>query len=94
MNLAPNELKVLRVLYADMSGEHFGLSIGQEAKLSTGVLYPVLDKLQDDGLINVKWTEKKEGRRPRLLYFISGKGVKAYEQERNFNLINTGVKYV
>lgn len=95
MNLTPNEIKVLSVLYADMDGEHFGLSIGKETKLSIGVLYPVLDKLQDDGLIDVKWQEKKEkDRRPRLLYFLSGKGIKAYEQEKASNPKGVGVEYV
>lgn len=54
------ETKVLHVLYADMNGEHFGLSVGQETKLSVGILYPVLDNLQDGRLFYAKWKEKKD----------------------------------
>lgn len=93
MKLTTNDFKVLGLLYEDMNGEHFGLSISKETKLSISLLYPILDKLQNADLINTKWEEERKNRRPRLFYFIVSKGIKAYEEYKALRLGNTRVSY-
>lgn len=81
MQLNLNALKVLSVLYDNDRTDHYGLSISKETKLGNGTLYPILDKLQDHGLISSEWETPDSGRRPRLFYKITGEGCKAYENE-------------
>lgn len=52
-------------------------------KYSDGMLYPVLHRLEKDGLIQSKWTMKNESR-PRKYYEITelGKEALAAEQEQ------------
>lgn len=56
---------------------------GGTMKYSDGMLYPVLHRLEKDGLIQSKWIMKNESR-PRKYYEITGLGKEALivEQEQ------------
>jgi len=70
-------------------GESYGYELIQHVrKLSDGemnwkdgMLYPVLHRLEDQGLIRSEW-RNGESRRKRKYYAITPKGKKAFEAER------------
>ena len=70
-------------------GESYGYAIiqrihdlsGGALELSDGTLYPVLHRLDDDGLITSTWRTAETGRR-RKYYALTTKGRKALEAER------------
>ena len=69
-------------------GEDYGYSIIQNVKdisgghleWTDGMLYPVLQRMEMDGLITSNWKLSKENR-PRRYYTITEKGRKALERE-------------
>lgn len=80
-----NDMKVMAVLYHDRSGEQYGLSLSKATKIGNGTLYPILDKLEDMGLIGATWEEidpRAAGRRPRRFYRLTGLGIQKFEAER------------
>lgn len=73
-----NVLRVLEALYAGMDGEHYGLELAKAAGLSNGAFYPILDKLEDAGLVVGRWEDLDEsaaGRRRRCYYRLTAEGL-------------------
>jgi PadR family transcriptional regulator PadR len=71
-------LKVLKVLFSDPLGEHYGLEIANQAGLKSGTIYPILVRLEEYKWVTSDWEEIDpvvEGRRPRRYYKLSPKGV-------------------
>jgi DNA-binding PadR family transcriptional regulator len=70
-------------------GESYGYEIIQKVRelsgghieWSDGMLYPVLHRLERDGLIESEWKEADTGRE-RKYYFLSSDGRKALKTER------------
>jgi DNA-binding PadR family transcriptional regulator len=70
-------------------GESYGYEIiqkvrelsGGQIEWSDGMLYPVLHRLERDGLIDSEWKEADTGRQ-RKYYFISNDGRKVLKTER------------
>jgi DNA-binding PadR family transcriptional regulator len=70
-------------------GESYGYEIiqkvrelsGGQIEWSDGMLYPVLHRLERDGLIESEWKEADSGRR-RKYYSLSSDGHKALKAER------------
>jgi PadR family transcriptional regulator, regulatory protein PadR len=70
-------------------GESYGYEIiqkvreisGGEIEWSDGMLYPVLHRMERDGLIESEWKEADSGRQ-RKYYFISANGHKVLQNER------------
>jgi len=74
------------LLYTHMDGEHYGLSLGRDLKISDGALYPALTKLEKMKLITATWEDidpQKEGRRPRRYYRLTADGISTFERERS-----------
>lgn len=93
-----NVLRVLAILYADMDGEHYGLELAKAAGLSNGALYPILDKLEDGGLIVSRWEnldESAAGRRRRCYYRLTAEGLEFARRELSQapTLAGTGVRH-
>ena len=88
------------VLALLMRGENYGYQIlkrvrqvsGGTLKWSSAMLYPVLHRLEKDGLIRSEWKPSEEGRM-RKYYRLTdlGKSEFAVEKERWFN-IHTALK--
>lgn len=73
---APLE-RVLRVLVADLSAQHYGYDLMKAARLPSGTLYPMLARLQDEGLVESEWEEQRPdggGRPPRKYYRLTAEG--------------------
>jgi PadR family transcriptional regulator PadR len=77
------------VLSILMRGESYGYAIiqevsrlsGGELQWTDGMLYPVLHRLERDGLIKARWSTAENGRR-RKYYCLNKQGNKALEVER------------
>jgi len=69
-------------------GEDYGYNIIQKVKKQTegtlawtdGMLYPVLQRMEMDGLIVSRW-KASEGERPRRYYLITEQGRREFENE-------------
>jgi len=76
------DMLVLRLLKSEAK---YGYQIIQEMKekseetflLKDGTLYPILYRLEDDGLVASKWSEAAGKQVPRKYYEITEAGVKA-----------------
>jgi len=69
--------RVLRVFLADVSARQYGYDLMQAAGLSSGTLYPMLARLEDEGLVSSEWEPQRDdaaGRPPRKYYQLTGEG--------------------
>lgn len=81
--LTNNALQVMAVLYHNLDRQHYALSLSQATQLRNGTLFPILDKLEDMGLIEAEWEEKNpHGRRARRFYKLTGEGINRFEDAR------------
>lgn len=71
-------LKVLGALLVDPARDTYGLELVRATGLKSGTLYPLLDRLEADGLVTSRWEQaepSKLGRPRRRLYRLTGHGV-------------------
>ena len=76
--------RVLRVFLADVSAPRYGYDLMKAARLPSGTLYPMLARLQDEGLVAAEWEQQREdaaGRPPRKFYQLTGEGVRVVRLE-------------
>ena len=52
--------RVLTVMIADPSAQHYGYDLMKAAKLPSGTLYPMLARLQHDGLVDAEWEAQRQ----------------------------------
>lgn len=73
-------LSVLSVMLSDPKSEWYGLELSRAARLKTGTIYPILDRLLKAGGLERRWEEidpTVEGRPRRRLYRLTGVGAPA-----------------
>lgn len=76
MNLTGPLERVLRALLEDPAAPRYGYELMKAAKLPSGTLYPMLARLQEQGLVTSAWeTPAEEGQRPRRYYKLTGEGI-------------------
>ena len=76
--------RVLTVMIADPSAPHYGYDLMKAAKLPSGTLYPMLARLQQDGLVEAEWEAQREdtaGRPPRKYYRLTAEGCRVARLE-------------
>jgi PadR family transcriptional regulator, regulatory protein PadR len=76
--------RVLRVMTADPTAPHYGYDLMKAAKLPSGTLYPMLARLQQEGLVESEWEAQREdasGRPPRKYYRLTGDGLRVARLE-------------
>jgi PadR family transcriptional regulator, regulatory protein PadR len=76
--------RVLRVFLADLSARRYGYDLMKAAKLPSGTLYPMLARLQDQGLLTSEWEPQPDdasGRPPRKYYQLTGEGIRVARLE-------------
>jgi PadR family transcriptional regulator, regulatory protein PadR len=74
--------RVLRVFTADPSAHHHGYDLMKAARLQSGTLYPMLARLQEEGLVTSQWQERPpDGRPPRKYYQLTGEGLRVARLE-------------
>ena len=77
-------LTVLAAMLDDQSGQHFGYELMKQTQLLSGSIYPILARLENDGLLTSAIEEidpKVEGRRARRYYTLTGHGIKTARDE-------------
>jgi DNA-binding PadR family transcriptional regulator len=76
--------RVLRVFLEDPQADRYGYDLMKAAKIASGTLYPMLARLQDEGLVNSAWEAPRpdaDGRPPRKYYRLTGEGVRVARLE-------------
>jgi PadR family transcriptional regulator len=71
--------RVLRVLIADPAAPHCGYDLMRAARLPSGTLYPMLARLQQEGMVDSQWEDQRSdagGRPPRKYYRLTAEGVR------------------
>jgi PadR family transcriptional regulator PadR len=69
--------RVLRVFLADPAGRHHGYDLMKAARLSSGTLYPMLGRLEREGMLTAAWeplSGDPSGRPPRKYYQLTAEG--------------------
>ena len=74
------------VLEAIASGSHHGFDIMDATGLPSGSVYPILRRLEQEGLVRSRWEKheiaQREGRPPRRYYEIEHSGAAWLETAR------------
>jgi DNA-binding PadR family transcriptional regulator len=76
--------RVLRVLVADPAAPHYGYDLMKAARLPSGTLYPMLARLQAEGLVDSEWEDQRTdagGRPPRKYYRLTAEGARVARLE-------------
>ena len=76
--------RVLRVLLADPAAPHYGYDLMKAAGLPSGTLYPMLARLQQEGLVDSRWEDQRPdagGRPPRKYYRLTAEGARVARLE-------------
>lgn len=85
MNLTGPLERVLRSFLADPSAPRYGYDLMKAARLPSGTLYPMLARLQDQGLVASEWESRTDddagGRPPRKYYRLTAEGVRVARLE-------------
>jgi PadR family transcriptional regulator PadR len=69
--------RVFRVLIDDPAAPHYGYDLMKAARLASGTLYPMLARLQQEGLVDSEWEAQRpdpSGRPPRKYYRLTAEG--------------------
>ncbi len=78
---APLE-RVLRAFLDDPAVPRYGYDLMKAAGLTSGTLYPMLGRLEDDRLVTSAWeTPQQDGQRPRRYYRLTGEGIRVARLE-------------
>jgi DNA-binding PadR family transcriptional regulator len=73
---------VLRVFVADTTARHYGYDLMKAARLQSGTLYPMLARLEEEGMVSSQWeTQQPDGRPPRKYYQLTGEGIRVARLE-------------
>lgn len=76
--------RVLRVLVADPAAPHYGYDLMKATRLPSGTLYPMLARLQQEGMVDSRWEDQRPdpgGRPPRKYYRLTAEGVRTARLE-------------
>jgi PadR family transcriptional regulator, regulatory protein PadR len=69
------------ILHAIAAGSEFGFDIMNATGLTSGTVYPTLDRLEDQGLLRSRWEDpriaRREGRPPRRYFRLTAAGTAA-----------------
>jgi PadR family transcriptional regulator PadR len=67
--------RVLRVFLEDAPAPRYGYDLMRAAGVKSGTLYPLLGRLEEDGLVSSGWAVPQvAGQRPRRYYRLTGEG--------------------
>jgi PadR family transcriptional regulator, regulatory protein PadR len=74
--------RVLRVFLADPAAPRYGYDLMKASGLPSGTLYPMLARLQKQGLVSSAWEPAGTGGRPpRRYYRLTDDGIETGRQE-------------
>ena len=64
-------------MMADPSGQHYGYEMTKAAGVRSGVIYPILKRMLDDGWLEDGWDGSARGKPPRRYYTLTDEGIAA-----------------
>ncbi len=71
-------IQVAMALMADASGRHWGYELSKHSGVRSGVMYPLLQRMLDEGWLDDGWEEQvpvgKAKRPPRRYYELTDEG--------------------
>jgi PadR family transcriptional regulator, regulatory protein PadR len=74
--------RVLRAFLADPSVPRYGYDLMKASGLPSGTLYPLLSRLQEQGLVSSAWAPAgADGRPPRRYYQLTDEGIETGRQK-------------
>lgn len=74
--------RVLRAFLTDPAAARYGYDLMKAARLASGTLYPMLARLEDEGLVTSAWeTPGEDIQRPRKYYQLTGEGARVARLE-------------
>lgn len=76
--------RVLGVFLDDPAAPRYGYDLMKAARLPSGTLYPMLARLQDEGLVASRWEPRPAdgtGRPPRRYYQLTAEGTRTARVE-------------
>jgi len=76
--------RVLKVLTADPAAPQYGYDLMKAARLPSGTLYPMLARLEQEGLVESEWEAQRTdagGRPPRKYYRLTAEGARVARLE-------------
>jgi PadR family transcriptional regulator, regulatory protein PadR len=88
--------RVLRAFLEDTHARRYGYDLMRAVSLKSGTLYPMLTRLETEGLVEARWESAGEtpaGRPARRYYQLTGEGVQVARQvlaEASFAEFNRG----
>jgi DNA-binding PadR family transcriptional regulator len=71
-------------MISDPAAPHYGYDLMKAAKLPSGTLYPMLARLQQEGMVDSEWEAQRQdagGRPPRKYYRLTGEGLRVARLE-------------
>ena len=83
MQLTDQARRVLEAFLADADAPRYGYDLMRATRLKSGTLYPLLTRLETQGLVHARWEDQPQpGRPPRRYYQLTGEGVRVARQAR------------
>jgi PadR family transcriptional regulator, regulatory protein PadR len=76
--------RVFRVMLTDSAAPRCGYDLMKAARLPSGTLYPMLARLQQEGLVELEWEARRDdagGRPPRRYCRLTGEGARVARLE-------------
>lgn len=77
MRMTHSLVLVALALADDVIGRHWGYELSRRSGVRSGVLYPILQRMLDEGWLDDGWedpSEAKRGRPPRRYYTLTDEG--------------------
>jgi PadR family transcriptional regulator PadR len=77
-------IAVAAALMSDADARHYGYRLSRRARVRSGVMYPVLQRMLDDNWLEDGWEDQAEARRgnrpPRRYYTLTPEGKRQVEE--------------
>ena len=74
--------RVLRVFLAEPDARYYGYDLMKVTKLKSGTLYPMLARLESEGLATSAWEwPNEDGRPPRKYYRLTAEGKRQLREQ-------------
>ena|SRR5437764_1102089 len=73
--------RVLEAFLQDPAEPQYGYDLMRKARVESGTLYPLLARMERQGMLTVGWKATTPGRPPRKYYQLTGDGVAATRLE-------------
>lgn len=83
-NTSPPTRAVLATLLATRPQPTYGYDLSRATGLKSGTLYPILQRLHEQGFLKAEWESAPPGGRPpRHLYTLTDEGVRLAQERLN-----------